>query len=301
MQKIKNINTGVSKFSNMTMIDVIIAIIPAIGAGIYFYGQNAIKIILASVITTVLCEILWNKALKKEKLLDNLSSVVIGLIFAMILPEYLPVWIVVIGAIFANVFVKLFFGGLNGNFMNPSAAAKVFLIASWAGVMAKPVVDTTTAASGDVAVNETITLMDKIIGQASGNIGETSILALVIGGIYLLIRGVINIESTLSYLVFTFIFNIVISKEGMFQGNGIDGLLLGSIFIVGIFMVNDKATTPSNISGRIIFSMFAALFATIFSVYGYNPDGPYYAIIFMNLFVGLISYLTTPKAKREVA
>lgn len=301
MQKTKNIKSGMPKLSNMTMIDVIIATIPAIGAGVYFYGQNAIKIILASVITTVLCEMVWNKALKKDKLLDNLSSVVIGLIFAMILPEYLPIWIVVIGALFANVFVKLFFGGLNGNFMNPSAAAKTFLIASWAGVMAKPVVEATTAASGDAVATQTITLMDKFIGQASGNIGETSILALVVGGIYLLIRGVISFEATLSYLVFTFIFNIVISRDGMFQGNGIDGFLLGSIFIVGIFMVNDKATTPSNRIGRIIFSMFAALFATIFSVYGYNPEGPYYAIIFMNLFVGLISYLTTPKAKREVA
>ena len=300
MQKKNGVKAETSKATNIRMIDVIIATIPAIGAGIYFYGKDAIKIVLASVLTTVLCEIAWNKILKKERILDNLSSLVTGLIFAMILPTHLPVWIVVIGALFANMFVKLFFGGLNGNFMNPSAAAKTFMIASWAGIMAKPVVEATTAASG-AEVEQTITLMDKFIGQASGNIGETSILALVIGGIYLLLRGVISYKATLSYLVFTFIFNIVISRDGMFQGNGIDGFMLGSIFIVGIFMVNDKATTPSTGWGQVIFSAGAALFATIFSVYGYNPEGPYYAVIFMNLFAALISYLTTPKAEREVA
>ncbi len=149
---------------NKIMIDMIIALLPAAGAGIYFYGKDAVKILVASTLSALVIEMLWNKFVKKTSFLTDLSPIVTGLMMGLILPTHVPLWIPVIASIFAIIVVKQFFGGLGQNFMNPVAAAKAFLIASWAGVMAKPVVDTVAAASE--VVEETVTLMDQIIGQA---------------------------------------------------------------------------------------------------------------------------------------
>ena len=145
---------------NKIMIDFIIALIPAIIAGIYFYKMDAVKIIVTTVLTSIIAEGLWNRFVKKTTFLTDLSPIVLGIILALIMPTYVPLWIPIIGSIFATIVVKQFFGGLGQNFMNPAAATKAFLIASWAGVMAKPVTDSTSSASVEVVVP----LIDKIIG-----------------------------------------------------------------------------------------------------------------------------------------
>ncbi|NKF05921.1 RnfABCDGE type electron transport complex subunit D [Clostridium gasigenes] len=277
---------------NKIMLDIIIALIPAVCAGIYFYKGDAAKILLATVLASLVAEALWNKFVKKTNWITDLSPIVSGIILGLIMPTYVPLWIPIVGAIFATIVVKQFFGGLGQNFMNPEAATKAFLITSWAAVMAKPVVDSTTAASG--AIEKTLTLWNQILGQASGSIGEVSILALLIGGVYLLVRGVISFRAPATFIVASFIMNSVLGKEG---------LLTGAFFLAAIFMATDYATTPMTKSGQYLFGLVAGICASIIAVLGYNPDGPYYAIIIINLFTPLIEYYTSKrvKIKKEAA
>ncbi|AYE33189.1 RnfABCDGE type electron transport complex subunit D [Clostridium septicum] len=271
---------------NKIMIDFIIALIPAVFAGIYFYKGDAVKILLASVLASIISEALWNKFIKKTNWITDLSPIVSGIILGLIMPTYVPLWIPVIGAIFATIVVKQFFGGLGQNFMNPAAATKAFLIASWAAVMAKPVVDTTASASK--AAQKVVPLIDRIIGQANGSIGEVSILALCIGGLYLAIRGVISLRAS---------FTFIISAFAMYSYFGKEGLLPGAFFLAAIFMATDHATTPMTKVGQYIFGLAAGICASFIAVKGYNPEGPYYAIIILNLFTPLIEYFTTKKVK----
>lgn len=283
-------NEVTSKIANKMMLEVIIAILPAVAAAIYFYRLDAVRIILASVITSIICEVMWNFLRERNVKFKDLSSVVTGLLFALILPSHLPVWIVVIGAAFSNVFVKSFFGGLGGNFMNPAAVGKVFLITSWAAVMAKP---SGTGTAG------TVTLMDKFLGVSGGNLGEVSILALLIGFVYLLIRRVISYRSTLSYVAFFALFSFVFSRNGFFMGD-YTNVVNGAVLLSAVFMANDYITTPRGKLGQVIFGALCALLASIIMVYGYNPDGPYYAIILVNLLTPVIDYITKRNPAKEV-
>ena len=271
---------------NKIMIDFIIALIPAMFAGIYFYKIDAVRIIITTILTSIIAEGLWNKYVKKTTFLTDLSPIVLGIIIALIMPTHVPLWIPIIGAIFATIVVKQFFGGLGQNFMNPAAATKAFLIASWAGVMAKPVTDATSSASG--ASEVVVSLLDKIIGQPSGNIGEVSILALCLGGLYLLVRGRISLRGPITF---------VLSSMIMYSIFGKDLLLPGSFFIAAIFMTTDYGTTPMTKIGQYIFGLIAGVLASLIVVKGFNPEGPYYAIIIMNLASPLIEYLTTKKIK----
>lgn len=270
---------------NKIMIDFIIALIPAIIAGIYFYKIDAVKIIVATVLTSIIAEGLWNKFVKKTTFLYDLSPIVLGIILALIMPTYVPLWIPIIGSIFATIVVKQFFGGLGQNFMNPAAATKAFLIASWAGVMAKPTTDATSSASTAEVV---VPLIDKIIGQASGSIGEVSILALCIGGLYLVIRGRISLRGPIAFILSAMVMYNIFDK---------DLLLPGAFFLAAIFMTTDYGTTPMTKLGQYIFGIMAGVCASIIAVKGFNPEGPYYAIIIMNLCTPLIEYLTTKKIK----
>lgn len=270
---------------NKIMIDFIIALIPAIIAGIYFYKIDAVKIIVATVLTSIIAEGLWNKFVKKTTFLYDLSPIVLGIILALIMPTYVPLWIPIIGSVFATIVVKQFFGGLGQNFMNPAAATKAFLIASWAGVMAKPATDATSSASTAEVV---VPLIDKIIGQASGSIGEVSILALCIGGLYLVIRGRISLRGPIAF---------ILSAMAMYNIFDKDLLLPGAFFLAAIFMTTDYGTTPMTKLGQYIFGIMAGVCASIIAVKGFNPEGPYYAIIIMNLCTPLIEYLTTKKIK----
>ncbi|MGL5616790.1 MAG: RnfABCDGE type electron transport complex subunit D [Sarcina sp.] len=282
---------------NGLILDFIIALIPAWGAGIYFYGNDAIRIVLAALIASLVSEVLWNKFVKKTDALTNLSPIVNGLLIGLIMPTHLPTWIIVVGSIFGIIVVKQFFGGYGQNFMEPAAATKAFLIASWAAVMAKPVVDTVTSATDATAaasevVVETVTLMDKFIGQASGNIGEVSILAIAIGGLYLLLRGRINLRAPLAFIAVSTALCVYWEKPA---------LLPGAFYFAAVFLSTDYATSPMTKWGQVVFGALAGLIAAIIAVQGYNPEGPYYAIIIMNLTTPLIEYLTTKKYKKEVA
>ena len=275
---------------NKIMLDMIIALVPAAGAGIYFYGIDAVKILIASVLSAVVAEGLWNKFVKKTTILTDLSPIVTGLMMGLILPTHVPLWIPVVASIFAIIVVKQFFGGLGQNFMHPVAAAKAFLIASWAGVMAKPVVEAVSAASG--TVEKTLTLWEQILGQASGSIGETSVLAIVVGALYLALRGRINLRAPLAFLIVGYGMNLYLGKEG---------LLSGAFFFAAVFMSTDYATSPMTRIGQYIFGIGLGVIASLISVQGFNPEGPYYAIILMNLVAPVLEHFTIKKFKGEVA
>ncbi|MGG7214055.1 RnfABCDGE type electron transport complex subunit D [Clostridium nigeriense] len=271
---------------NKIMIDFIIALIPAIIAGIYFYKIDAVKLIITTVLTSIIAEGLWNKFVKKTTFLTDLSPIVLGIILALIMPTYVPLWILIIGSVFATIVVKQFFGGVGQNFMNPAAATKAFLIASWAGVMAKPVTDATSSASE--AADVVVPLIDKIIGQPSGSIGEVSILALALGGLYLVVRGRISLRGPIAFILSAMVMYNIFEK---------DLLLPGAFFLAAIFMTTDYGTTPMTRVGQYIFGVMSGVCASIIAVKGFNPEGPYYAIIIMNLFTPLIDYITTKKYK----
>lgn len=286
-----HINSG--NTINKIMLDFIIALLPVVGAGIYFYGNDAVRVVLTAVIASLVSEMVWNKFVKKQDLITDISPIFTGLLLGVVMPTHVPVWIVVVASIFAIIVVKQFFGGLGQNFMNPVAAAKAFLIASWAGVMAKPVVDAVAASSESAAVvEETVSLFEQILGQATGNIGETSILAILVGALYLVLRGRINLRAPMAFIVVSF---------GMYAYFGKEGLLPGAFFLAAVFMSTDYATSPMTKVGQYIFGIGLGVIASFIAVQGYNPEGPYYAIILMNLCAPLIEYFTTKKFKKEVA
>lgn len=272
---------------NEIMIDMIIALLPAAGVGIYFYGGAAIKTILAAVLASLGAEMLWNKFVKKKNLITDISPVVSGLIFALILPTYLPMWIVVVGAIFATIVVKQFFGGLGQNFMNPAGAAKMFLITSWAAIMAKPVGLVMPPVAKD------LTVFEKALAFPRGNIGEASIVAILIGALYLVIRGRINLRAPFAFLASAYALNYFAFEK--------TGLLPAAFFFAAFFMCTDYSTTPMTKRGQYIFGALAGILASLIVTQGYNPEGPYYAVVMLNLTTPMIEYFTTKRFKGEVA
>ncbi|WP_297632404.1 RnfABCDGE type electron transport complex subunit D [uncultured Clostridium sp.] len=268
---------------NKIILDFIIGLVPATIAGLYFYGVDGFKIILAALVTSIIAEGTWNKLILKKKFFDDLSPILNGLLLALIMPTYVPMWIVVIGSLFGVIVVKKFFGGYGQNFMEPTAATKAFLIASWASVMAKPVTESVGVTS------EGVTLIHKFIGQPVGNIGEGSILAILIGGVYLLLRGRISIRAPFAFIVAATVFCVY---------NGKPYLLPGAFYFSAIFLATDYATSPITNWGQVIFGSLAGILAAVIAVKGYNPEGPYYAIIIMNLAAPLIEYLTTKTYKK---
>lgn len=252
---------------NHIMIDMIIALLPIIYAGVSYFGNDAVKVLVTATISAVVAEMLWNKFVKKTVWLTDLSPIVTGLTLGLIMPNRLPIWIVAVGSVFAIIFVKMFFGGLGQNIMNPAAASKAFLIASWGTIM--------------------------VTTSKAGNIGETSVLAIVIGGLYLAFRGVISLRAP---------FMFIASSAIMYMVLGETATLPGAFFFAAFFMATDYATTPMTRVGQYIFGLACGILSAFIAIIGGNSDAPYYAIIILNLFAPMIEYFTTKRVKiKEVA
>lgn len=288
------------------MLDVIIALLPATIVGIYFYKVQALAIILISITASVITEAIWQKLCNKKITINDLSAVVTGLILALILPVHVPLWIPAIGSVFATLIVKQFYGGLGNNFMNPAIAAKVFLMISWAAVMIKPVVDATSAASEGEWTAEAVAVLpsiwDMFLYQEGGNIGELSVAALVIGGIYLLLRRVINFKIPLTFILFFALASWSFGgKEAVFTGDPIRALMSGVVMMAVFFMANDPSTSPKNNIVQFIFGACCGILGAILKYYGYNNEGPYYAIMIMNVFIPIIEkFISERKSKLQV-
>lgn len=283
------------------MLAVIIALLPAAGFGIYNFGLDALILILVTVATTVLTEYIYEKLMHKPVTIGDYSAVVTGLLLALNLPSTAPWWIGVVGGIFAILVVKMLFGGLGQNFMNPALAARCFLLISFAGMMnnfssARLGFDSVSGATPLAAMRagQSVDLASMFIGRIPGTIGEVSTIALLIGGIYLLVRKVISWRIPVIYIgtvaVFVFIF-------GGFDVNYVLCQICGGGLIFGaFFMATDYVTSPITPMGQIVFGVVLGLLTGIFRLWGASPEGVSYAIILSNLFVPMIERVTLPKA-----
>lgn len=280
------------------MLAVVIALLPAAGFGIYNFGTDALILILITVATTVFTEYAYGKLMNKAVTINDYSAVVTGLLLALNLPSSAPWWIGVIGGVFAILVVKMLFGGLGQNFMNPALAARCFLLISFTSIMTNFECDTYTGATPLAAIKggESVNILDMIIGRTSGTIGETSMLAIVIGACFLILLGIIDLRIPGSYLVSFIIFIC------LFGGHGIDPAYIsaqlagGGLMLGAFFMATDYVTRPITKRGQYLYGILLGALTGIFRIFGPSAEGVSYAIILGNLLVPLIEKITLPKA-----
>lgn len=280
------------------MLYVIISLLPAAGFGVYNFGLHALAVIIVTIASTVLTEYIYEKCMKKKTTVGDLSAVVTGLLLAMNLPPMAPLWMAVLGGIFAILVVKMLFGGLGQNFMNPALGARCFLMISFTSLMTNFNCDTYTGATplATLKAGERVDVMDMIIGRTAGTIGETSMVALIIGACILILLGVIDLKVPGSYIV-TFVIFIAIFGGHGFDSQYISANLAGGGLMLGaFFMATDYVTRPITKKGQYLYGIFLGIMTGIFRVFGPSAEGVSYAIILGNLLVPLIEKVTMPKA-----
>lgn len=299
------------------MLDVIIALLPATAAGIYFFGLNAALLIAVTILSSVFFEYITRKGLKRSNTTGDLSAVVTGLLLALNLPPEFPVWMAVVGSFFAIVIVKQLFGGIGQNFMNPALAARAILLVAYgskmtfwskpAGVTLESAVQAvSTATAADVVSYATPLgilkeggvlpqLWDMFIGRIGGCIGETSALALIIGGVYLLIRGVISWHIPVIYTGVVALSAWVLGPQGIFTGSPLFHVLAGGLMLGAFFMATDYTTSPMTKKGIIIYAVGCGLLTMLFRLYTNMPEGVSFAILLMNVATPIIDRYTAPK------
>ncbi len=278
------------------MLTVIIALLPAAGFGIFHFGIRAGAVILVTVASTVLTEALFG-LYKKKLTVTDLSAVVTGLLLALNLPVGIPLWMAALGGVFSILVVKMLFGGLGQNFMNPALAARCFLLISFPVQMTDFSYDACTGATPLAALKagEDVNVLDMITGQTMGTIGETSMIALLAGACLLLLFGVIDLRIPGSYLVTFLLF------AGIFGGHGFSPAYLsaqlagGGLMLGAFFMATDYVTRPITVKGQYLYGIFLGLMTGIFRIFGPGAEGVSYAIILGNLLVPLIERVTLPK------
>lgn len=280
------------------MLAVVIALLPAAGFGIYNFGLSALVLILVTVLSTVLTEYIFEKILGKKVTIGDYSAIVTGLLLAMNLPPAAPWWIGMVGGIFAILVVKMLFGGLGQNFMNPALGARCFLLISFTSIMTNFECDAYTGATplANLKNNEAVDIFNMVIGKTAGTIGETSMIAIVIGACFLILVGVIDLRIPGSYIVSFVIF------ISIFGGRGLDFTYIsahlagGGLMLGAFFMATDYVTRPITIKGQYVYGILLGILTGIFRIFGASAEGVSYAIILGNLLVPLIEKATLPKA-----
>lgn len=265
------------------MRDVVFSLLPATVAGIALFGLSAVWVVLTCIATAVLSEALFNFIIKKEQTVGDWSAVVTGLLLALNLPANIPLWQAVVGTVFAIVIVKCFFGGIGCNMVNPAITGRVFMLIAF-GSMAQVAfpVDSTATATPLVQLSEgTVpSLLELFLGKCGGSIGETSVLALLIGFIYLLVRGVISWHLPVAYIATVFLFTFAV------QGDltvALAYILSGGLFLGAIFMATDYVTSPATPAGKLIFGLGAGIITVLIRLWGNYPEGVSFAILLMNI------------------
>ncbi len=286
--------------SRSIMLDVIIAMVPALIAATMIFGSRALILTAVTVAACVVFEFLWNKALKKEQTIGDLSAVVTGMLLAFNMPATMPYWMAIVGAAFAIIMVKQLFGGIGYNFVNPAITARIILATSFAGSMTNFAFPVTTcdalASATPLAANVAGAFADgaypfyeMFLGMHGGVIGEVSALALLVGFVYLLIAKVISPVIPVTYVATVAVLAVVFGQNPLFHILG-GGLLLGAIF-----MATDYVTSPYTVKGKIVFGIGLGLITMIIRIFGSMTEGVSYAILLMNLFVPYINRLTRQK------
>ena len=309
------------------MLDVIIALIPALALAVFVFGARALVVTAVSVAGSVVFEWLYNKLLKKPCTIDNCSAIVTGMLLAYTLPVTAPLWMVLIGDFFAIIIVKALFGGLGKNFMNPALGGRAFLMASypvfmttWAKVRtALPLfgtpADVVTGATPLAFMKEgklpDVSMADAALGMIGGCIGEVSALALLAGGVWLVYRRVINLRIPVCFIGTVAVLTLIFPKgdAAAFEWMAYQ-LLSGGLMLGAIFMATDYASSPVTPKGQIIYGIGCGVLTVLIRYFGSYPEGVSYAILIMNCCVFLIEKISQPvkfgyvkpvKAEKEAA
>lgn len=280
------------------MMWVVIALLPATFFGIYnFRHENAWLLVVVTTGTAVLTEYVYEKLMHKPITIKDFSAAVTGLLLALNLPPTLPLWMGALGAVFAILVVKQLFGGLGQNFMNPALAARCFLLISFTGRMTYFVQDGVTGPTplADLKAGEAVDTMSMLLGNIRGTIGETSVIAIMIGAMLLILLGIIDLRIPGTYIL-TFVVFI-----GIFGGHGFDPKYItahlcgGGLMLGAWFMATDYVTSPITPRGQILFGVCLGILTGLFRLFGGSAEGVSYAIIICNLLVPLIEKVTLPK------
>ena len=291
------------------MLYVIISLLPAAGFGIFNFGARALLLIVLTIASCVASEYIYEKIVHKKSTIGDLSAVVTGLLLALNLPSSLPWWMAVLGGVFAIVVVKMLFGGLGQNFMNPALGARCFLMISFTGAMTNfsdypGYADVFSGATplATLKAGGSVDSMRMLIGTIPGTIGETSVIALLIGAIFLILMGVIDLTIPGTYIVTFSVFTLLFGGHGSDLGFLTAELCGGGLMLGAFFMATDYVTSPITPMGRVLFGICLGVLTGIFRFFGASAEGVSYAIIFSNLLVPLIERVTIPRAfgiKRE--
>lgn len=279
----------VKKTTQTVMLDVIIAMLPALIASIYFFGIRALFLVLVTVAACVLSEFAMQKILKKPVRVRDLSAVVTGILLAFNLPVEFPFWMAIVGGIFAIVVVKEMFGGIGQNFMNPALAARVFLMVTWPqqiGTFTYDGVSSATPLGG-----RPTSLMDLFIGNIPGSLGEVSKLAILIGLVYLVYKEVIKLRMPLIYIGTSAIIFYLLKYDVY---DTIYQLLSGGIILASVFMITDYSSSPMSPKGQMVYAIGAAILTVVIRLYGGYPEGVSFAILIMNTLVPTIDKYIRP-------
>ena len=296
------------------MYDVIIALLPATIFGIYNFGMKAAVLIAVCVASCVLTEYIWQKAMKLPLTVSDGSAAVTGLLLALNLSSTFPVWMAILGSVFAIIIVKQLFGGLGQNFMNPALGARCFLMVSFAGQMtsftydgvtgatplailkngdkATPVADLLASGGGEPGLATSV--LDMFLGNTGGTIGETSALALLIGAAYLLVKKIISWRIPVCYLATFAVFVLLFGGRGLDMTYLAAELFGGGLILGAFFMATDYVTSPITPRGQILFGILLGVLTGVFRIFGASAEGVSYAIIISNLLVPLIEKVTIP-------
>ena len=300
MSKLFNVSSSPHVRSSETtrsiMMDVAIAMLPATAYGVFQFGLHALLVLIVTILACVLSEYVYEKGMKKPITISDFSAVVTGMILALNMPATIPLWIPALGGVFAIIVVKQLYGGLGQNFMNPALAARCFLLISFAGKMSSFTLDGWSGATPLAAMRngETMDLASMFIGKIPGTIGEVSVIALLIGAAYLVVRKVISLRIPLTYIITTAVFIFIFGNHDPYYvacevGGG--GLIFGAFF-----MATDYVTSPVTPAGQYVFGVVLGLLTGIFRLWGASAEGVSYAIILSNLLVPVIEKATLPAA-----
>lgn len=275
------------------MLNVIISLIPTSLAGIYFFGIRALLILIFSVCCAVFFEGLWCKLAKKEMCLSDMSAVVTGLILGLNVSSATPLFTLVVGNAVAIIIVKQLYGGLGHNFINPAMAGRAVMLICWPAIMnifpnpfgGVDAVSSATILSG----GEAIPVLDMFTGNMQGCIGEVSAVAIIIGGIYLIVTKTIKPYIPVTYILTAFVMTYLAG------GDGVVGILSGGLMFGAFFMATDYVTSPLTSNGQIIMGVGLGVITTVIRIWGGYPEGVTFAILLMNAATPLIDKVTMPK------
>ncbi len=275
------------------MRDVLIALLPASVAGVVIFGWRALLPIAVCVACCVGFEAIFNLITKKEQTVGDLSAAVTGLLIALNVPANIPIWQCIIGSLFAIVIVKCLFGGIGNNLVNPAVTARVFMLVAFESMAVAAFPTDTVAGATPLAAEEMPSLLTMFLGNHGGAIGETCTAALLLGGIYLLIRRVITWHIPAVFIGTVFVFSWFM--EGFDAIAALSFIMAGSLVIGAIFMATDYVTSPSTAWGKVIFALGAGLLTCLIRYFGVYPEGVSFAILFMNILTPYIDRWTRHK------